>query len=108
MEEVIDYIRDLEADDDFNQPFYEIVDFTEVKALDFGYYESNGLFGKYKALAISKGYLGTIFVTGTVYGQAVSKMFKTAGHFKGINIRVVQTLEEAVLLIDHLVNNPQA
>jgi len=66
MEEVIDYIRDLEADDDFNQPFYEIADFTDVKALDFGYYESNGLFGKYKALAVSKGYLGTIFVTGTV------------------------------------------
>jgi hypothetical protein len=35
-------------------------------------------------------------------------MFKTAGHFKGINIRVVQRLDEAVLLIDHLVNNPQA
>jgi len=34
-------------------------------------------------------------------------MFKTAGHFKGINIRVVQTFEEAVLLIDHLVNNQQ-
>ncbi len=102
MEEVTDYLRKLEADSDLNQPFYEIVDFTDVNALDFGYYDSNDLFGKYKALALSKGYLGSIFVTGTVYGQAVSKMFKTAGQFKGINIRVVQTFDEAVVLIDHL------
>jgi hypothetical protein len=107
MDEVLDYIHDLEVDDDFNKPFYEIVDFTDVKVLDFGYYESNRLLGKYKALALNKGYLGTIFVTGNVYGQAISKMFKTAGHFKGINIRVVQRLDEAVLLIDHLINNSQ-
>lgn len=48
MDEVFDYIHNLEVDDDFNEPFYEIVDFTEVKALDFGYYESNRLLGKYK------------------------------------------------------------
>lgn len=38
MDEVLDYIHDLEVDDDFNKPFYEIVDFTDVKVLDFVYY----------------------------------------------------------------------
>tara|TARA_B110000305_G_C19401628_1_gene620481 strand:- start:324 stop:728 length:405 start_codon:yes stop_codon:yes gene_type:complete len=103
LEEVLLYISEISVDPELNQPFYEIVDFSEMDELGFGYYEGNHLMDKYKELGKKKGYIGTIFISGNAYGDALSKMFKTTAGFKGISIRVVHSLAEAEVLVDHLI-----
>lgn len=104
LEDVLGYIGQISLDSELNQPFYEIVDFSEVGNLGFGYYESSRLMSEYAALGKKKGYQGTLFISGTSYGEAISKMFVTISDFNGINTRVVQTLEEAEILIEHLLD----
>ena len=99
LEDVSNYIAEITSDPDLDEPFFEIVDFTQVENLDFGYYQSEEMMNQYLALAENKGYKGTIFVTGNEFGQGVANMFTTAGTFKGLNLKVVSSLEEAELLI---------
>ena len=103
LEEVLLYIDEISIDPELNEPFYEIVDFSEMDELGFGYHEGNYLMDKYKELGRKKGYTGTIFISGNTYGDALSKMFKTTAGFKGISIRVVHSLAEAEVLVNHLI-----
>lgn len=99
LEDISNYIAEITGDPDLDEPFFEIVDFTQVENLDFGYYQSEEMMNQYVSLAENKGYIGTIFITGSEYGQGVANMFTAAGTFKGLDLRVVSTLEEAELLI---------
>ena len=101
LEDVRNYIAEITRDPDLDEPFFEIVDFTQVKNLEFGYYQSEEMMNQYLTLAENKGYIGTIFITGSEYGQGVANMFTAAGTFKGLDLRVVSSLEEAELLIAH-------
>ena len=95
LDEVKNYLDDLAIDPDLDQPFFEIVDFTQVENLEFGYYQSEEMMNKYVSLAENKGYKGTIFITGSDYGQGIANMFSAAGTFKGLDLRVVSDLAEA-------------
>jgi hypothetical protein len=98
LEETLQYVSELAQDPDFDSPFYEIVDFTKVESLDFGYYQSDRLMGKYMELG-KKGYRGTVFISGSEYSKAMSKMYATVGDMKGLNLQVVETLAEAEKVI---------
>lgn len=101
LDEVLEYVDEIADDPDLDDPFFEIVDFSKVDNLDFGYYQSDYLMSKYTELGKNKGYLGTIFISGGEYGQALANMFATTGGFKGLDLRIVQSLEEAELLIEN-------
>lgn len=101
LDEVLAYVNEIANDPDLDAPFFEIVDFSKVNNLDFGYYQSDYLLSKYTRLGENKGYLGSIFISGGEYGQAIANMFATAGDFKGLHLRIVQSLEEAELLIEN-------
>lgn len=99
LEDIRNYIADITSDPELDEPFFEIVDFTQVENLEFGYYQSEEMMNQYLFLAKNKGYKGTIFITGSEYGQGIANMFTAAGTFKGLDLSVVNNLEEAELLI---------
>ena len=103
IDEVLQYIGNLFADESLNKPFYEIVDFSDSEIVDFGYYDLNRMQPEYIALSEIKPYLGSIFVVKNDYSKGLANMFKSVGDFRGVEIHVVDSLKAAKKLAGKLI-----
>jgi len=93
--EVLAYMDSIIDDDRINQPFYELVDFSEIDKFDFGYYQSDQIYGKLKLLQTHKKYLGTCFVASHDLAKAMSNVFKVQGETNGMNMEVFNSVDDA-------------
>ena len=96
LQEVLSYVDLILLDTRIDKPFYELVDFSETKNFDFGYYESDQLFDKLVLLKEQKKHLGTIFVPFKELTKGMSNIFQVVGKDKGMNIQVFSSMDEAL------------
>ena len=96
LTEILSYIDKLISDPLINKPFLEIVDFSETKDFDFGYYQTNQLIGKLKHLESFNNYQGSILIADKDFIRGMTNIFKVVGEDKAINIKVVSSQEEAL------------
>jgi|TARA_Y100000310_G_scaffold329996_1_gene400866 hypothetical protein len=96
LTDALEYVDRLIGDPLLNKPFLEIVDFSKARDFDFGYYQSDQLMLKLKHLAGLNNYQGSILIAERDYITGMANVFRVTGEFMGIDIRVVDNLEEAL------------
>ncbi len=104
LQEVLSYVDTILEDTRIDKPFYEIVDFSETKKFDFGYFQSDQLYDKLVLLKKHKKYLGTCFIPFADLTKGMSNIFKVVGEDKGINIQTFSNLDEALEYIKNTNN----
>ncbi len=96
LQEVLSYIDLILEDTRIDKPFYEVVDFSETKNFDFGYFQSDQLYNKLVLLKKHKKLLGTCFITFTELTKGKSNIFKVVGEDKGMNIQIFSNMDDAL------------
>jgi len=99
LQEVLSYVDTILEDTRIDKPFYELVDFTDIKNFDFGYYQSDQLYNKLALLKKHKKHLGTCFVASKNLTKGMSNMFKVVGEDKGMHIQIFSNMDEALKYI---------
>jgi len=99
LPEVLSFFESVLTDNNIKDPFYELVDFTEVESFDFGYSESNQMLDRKISLVKHKNHLGTCFIASKNIAKGMSNIFKVVGEDKGMNIQVFRTFDEAIQYI---------
>ena len=100
VKQVETYIDSIINDQEILQPFYEIVDFTEIKNYDFGYYQSESIINLLIKLKNKKPYLGTCLVADTDLSKGMSNIFRVIGEDKEIDIKVFNSLTDSINYIN--------
>ncbi len=101
LQEVLSYVDTILEDTRIDKPFYELVDFSETKNFDFGYFQSDQLYNKLVLLKKHKKHLGTCFVPFTELTKGKSNIFKVVGVDKGMNIQIFSNMDEALEYIEN-------
>lgn len=96
LQEVLSYVESILEDTRIDKPFYELVDFSETKNFDFGYYQTDQLYDKLVLLKKNKKHLGTCFIPSITVTIGMSNIFKVVGEDKGMNIQIFSNLDEAL------------
>ncbi len=96
LQEVLSYVDLILEDTRIDKPFYEIVDFSETKNFDFGYFQSDQLYDKLVLLKKHKKHLGTCFIPMTDLTKGMSNIFKVVGEDKGMDIQIFSNMDEAL------------
>lgn len=102
LQEVLSYVDTILEDTRIDKPFYELVDFSETKSFDFGYYQSDQLYNKLVLLKKHKKHLGTCFITSIELTKGMSNIFKVVGEDKGMNIQTFSNMDEALEYIKNI------
>lgn len=100
LAEVLSYVDEILADTRIDKPFYELVDFSEIKDFDFGYYQSDQLYNKLVLLKQQKQHMGTCFVASNDLTKGMSNIFKVVGQDKGMNIQIFANMDDALAYIE--------
>ena len=96
LNDVLTYIDNIINDQTINEPFFEIVDFSNTTDFDFGYYQSDELILKLKKLKSLNNYQGSLLITDRDYLRGMANIFQVIGEDKEINIKTFASLEEAL------------
>lgn len=96
LTDVLTYIDKIINDQTINEPFFEIVDFSNTMNFDFGYYQSDELILKLKKLKSLNNYQGSLLITDRDYLRGMANIFQVIGEDKEINVKAVASLEEAI------------
>jgi len=105
VEQVENYIKSIISDAEITHPFYEIVDFTEIKSYDFGYFQSEVIIDLLIKLKNNKPYLGTCLVVSNDVSKGMSNIFRVIGEEKKIDIRIFNSLAESIDYINQILSN---
>jgi len=95
LDDVKVYVQTLCNDNTINAPFIEVVDFTQTKEFDFGYFEAKELIELFEALKSSKGYKGSCLVVQEDITKSMSNLISGAGRDLGVVIKTFKTVEDA-------------
>lgn len=99
LDEALSHFDSLLSDININNPFYEIVNFSDVQNYDFGYYQSEQLMDKIIQLKNKKSYLGSCLVANKDIAKGMSNIFMVVGNQKSIDIQVFDTVEDSLAYI---------
>ena len=105
VEQVKQYIKSIISDPKITQPFYEVVDFTEIKNYDFGYFQSEAIIALLIKLKNSKPYLGSCLVVSNDVSKGMSNIFRVIGEEKKIDIRIFNSITESVDYINQVTSD---
>ncbi len=96
LTDVLAYFDKIINDKYINEPFFEIVDFTDTTNFDFGYYQSDQLMLKIMQLKSLNNYQGSLLITDRDYLCGMGNIFQVKGESREINVKAVASLEEAI------------
>lgn len=99
LTDALSYFDNIINDPGVNNPFFEIVDFSNSTNFDFGYYQTDALMAKIKQLKSLNNYQGTLLIADSDYLRGMANIFKVSGEDKEINIKAFESQEEAVNFI---------
>jgi len=94
--DVLAYFDKIINDPEINNPFFEIVEFSEKTNFDFGYYQTDALMTKLNHLKSLNNYQGSLLITDKDYLRGMANIFKVVGEDNKINVKEFKSLEEAV------------
>ena len=95
LDEVLDYLDRVINDQFVVGEFFEIVDFSQVKDFDFGYYQSIELMAKLAQLSEQKSYLGSLLVADRDLVRGMTNIFRVVGESAEVNVLVFDSVARA-------------
>ena len=96
LTDALAYIDKIINDQLINEPFFEIVDFSNTTNFDFGYYQSDKLILKLKELKSLNNYQGSLLIVASDYLRGMANIFQVIGEDEGINVKTFVSLDEAL------------
>lgn len=96
LPEMLDFIEAVLNDQKIKAPFYEIVDFAEIRSFDFGYSGTLQFYEKLQLLVKHKNHLGTCFIANKKIALGMVNMFKIVGEEKGVNVTIFNEMNQAL------------
>ena len=100
LEEIFDYVDQVIDDQSVVGEFFEIVEFSQVKSFDFGYYPSTAIMAKLVELSKCKGYLGSCLVAEKDLIRGMTNIFRVVGENTGVEVRVFDNIASARKHVD--------
>ena len=109
LDEILDYVDRVIDDQSVVGEFFEIVDFTQVKDFDFGYYSSRELMAKLAQLSERKGYLGSCLVSEKEdLVRGMTNIFRVMGESTGVEVLVFDSIASARKHVDEYFDRSEA
>ena len=96
LNDALVYFDKIINDPEINNPFFEIVEFSNNTNFDFGYYQTDDLMDKINYLKSLNNYQGSLLVTDKSYLRGMANIFKVVGEDSEINVKEFEKLDEAV------------
>lgn len=96
LNDALAYFDKIINDPEINNPFFEIVEFSNNTIFDFGYYQTNTLMTKINHLKSLNNYQGSLLIAYKTYLHGMVNVFKVVGEDHEINVKAFGKLDEAV------------
>jgi len=88
------------SDRSIQQRFFEIVDFSNTKELNFGYEEVRNLMPKIAELKRADYYQGSLLIANSDYVRGMTNIYRVVGKSADINIIQVASFDDALVIVD--------
>lgn len=83
-------------DPSIRKPFFEIVDFSKTREIEFGYDQSNLLLSKIASLQAFENYQGSFLIAHSDYIRGMANIYRVVAGRLDIDVIQVGSLEEAL------------
>ncbi|MCH7671268.1 MAG: hypothetical protein IIB72_03795 [Proteobacteria bacterium] len=100
LTDVLAHFDRITNDPSIQKPFFEIVDFSNTKEIDFGYEDAKKLMGKIVELKRHDKYQGSLLIANTDYIRGMTNIYRVVGESAKINIVQVTSLDRALDIVN--------
>ena len=100
LTDVLAHLDRIADDSSIQKPFFEIVDFSDTKEIDFGYENAKILMPEIAKLKELKYYQGSILIGNTDYIRGMTNIYRVLGESAKVNVVQVKNLSEGLEIVN--------